>query len=342
MRILDRSTAALVATACLVVGLGGCEDDPLRSQLTKGVDPPAAVRDLVVVAVSDSTATVQWTAADDGSNGTPVASHELRFAAQPFGSHEWDGAASAALPRPPVTPGTVERFTLHGLHPDTTWWFRMRTRDAAGNWSPLSNAASARTWADGDSLPRVRDLLDEDFSPTVEVLAAVQGRLIAGGYVASSQFPTNHLLEWDGHGWNAVGGEIQGEVQAMTMHRGALVVMGWITQIGGTAVPGIAQWDGDVWTPIGGGILADGLRGNPRALVSYGDRLIAGGYFLPPEDATPVHCMAWNGAGWAALDEDVDGQKGEMRSTEVRSTPTEPALTRDRFPRTQRRRKALD
>ena len=54
-------------------------------------------------------------------------------------------ASVPGLPAPGV-PGTTESFTIPGLETGVTYHFAIKTVDAAGNWSPLSNVLSGEIY----------------------------------------------------------------------------------------------------------------------------------------------------------------------------------------------------
>ncbi len=84
-----------------------------------------------------------WTATgDDGTEGTATA-YELRFARAPFDDSSLDNATALALRLTPAASAAAEHYTLT-LPPERLWYMALRVRDGAGNWSPLSNLASAR------------------------------------------------------------------------------------------------------------------------------------------------------------------------------------------------------
>jgi hypothetical protein len=83
--------------------------------------------------------TLSWTApGDDGRVGTATL-YDMRMATSAIDSTTWSSAtAVSGMPAPRVA-GTTQNVTVHGLTNGTTYWFAMRTRDDAGNWSGISN-----------------------------------------------------------------------------------------------------------------------------------------------------------------------------------------------------------
>jgi WD40 repeat protein len=110
---------------------------------------PAPIADLTVETMTEDSITLSWTVIeDDASHGMP-AEYELRYSQQPFTEVAWDAANSAIPEDPtqlrPTTPGSQMAYTVSGLEENVTYHFAIRAIDAAGNISPLSNVAIAKT-----------------------------------------------------------------------------------------------------------------------------------------------------------------------------------------------------
>ena len=107
--------------------------------------PPARVTDLAVASVTDSSATLTWTApGDDGDVGTARA-YDIRFLTKEIDIDNWvraDGPDFSPIPR---EAGTSESWEVIGLEPAMTYYFAMVVQDEEGNKSPLSNGIMATT-----------------------------------------------------------------------------------------------------------------------------------------------------------------------------------------------------
>ena len=95
-----------------------------------------------VVASHAGDVTVLWTApGGDGYLGR-ASRYDLRYSSQPLTDANFDQATAASgVPRP-GTPGTTQACTITGLQSGVTYYFAIKTVDAAGNWSALSNVLS--------------------------------------------------------------------------------------------------------------------------------------------------------------------------------------------------------
>ncbi len=104
---------------------------------------PAAVGDLRVASVADTTLDLAFTAPPD-DQGT-VVRYQLRYVAgTSFPDASW--SAASAVPTPtPSSPGSPEAVTVGGLDPGGAYAFRIRSLDDASNWSELSAATTGST-----------------------------------------------------------------------------------------------------------------------------------------------------------------------------------------------------
>jgi hypothetical protein len=123
------------------------------------VTGPRAVADLTSIQVGDVLVTLSWTApGDDGAVGT-VAAYDLRRSTSLITDTNFS-SATAVLPSPvPVAGGLMQTYVSTGLLPNTRYYYAIKARDDAGNWSPISNVYSVTTSAvDVISPAKVGDL----------------------------------------------------------------------------------------------------------------------------------------------------------------------------------------
>jgi outer membrane protein assembly factor BamB len=109
---------------------------------------PAAVDSLKATDSSYTTVTLEWVApGDDSLSGGTCAGYDVRYAPWPISSATWDSAAECGGEPVPSWPGSPEVFVASGLEALTPYYFAMKTRDRASNWSKLSNMAFSHTGA---------------------------------------------------------------------------------------------------------------------------------------------------------------------------------------------------
>jgi subtilisin family serine protease len=105
---------------------------------------PLAVSGLRADSLSAGDAVLHWIApGDDGLLGR-ASRYQIQMTTR---SASLGDFASGAIfePPPPDTTGTPQRFVLHGLAADARYYFALRTRDDAGNWSAMSNVVTIST-----------------------------------------------------------------------------------------------------------------------------------------------------------------------------------------------------
>jgi chitodextrinase len=104
-----------------------------------------ATASVAVSAVSDTNATLAWTAVGDDSLTGTAASYEVRYSTAPITAANFSSATGVSGVPAPAAPGTPQSVVVHGLSRQVTYYFALRTADEAGNRSALSNVPSATT-----------------------------------------------------------------------------------------------------------------------------------------------------------------------------------------------------
>ncbi|MFN8548525.1 MAG: fibronectin type III domain-containing protein [Candidatus Eisenbacteria bacterium] len=113
------------------------------------VAPPFDITDLAVIDSTTTSLRLRWTTPADSltpwaEGSGEIASYEFRVADFPINGINWESAAPVAAPDPgPAgTPGTM---TVEPLEPGRQYYFAVRSLDASGNVSGLSNVVSGVT-----------------------------------------------------------------------------------------------------------------------------------------------------------------------------------------------------
>jgi len=107
--------------------------------------PPVAIHDLAVSGIDSLQATLHWSAPDDGEGGTVAAYQIGGLVGEPFDDvTDWSRALLIDGPTP-TAPGSATTFVASGLTPSTLYGFAVRSWDAQGAISPLSNFVSFTT-----------------------------------------------------------------------------------------------------------------------------------------------------------------------------------------------------
>ncbi len=98
----------------------------------------------VTVNTGKTTAVVHWTAPGDKCGNATCAEYELRYSTSSFDECNFEFGTQVST-TPPQSPGSQECFEVSGLTCNRTYYFAVRVKDSAGNWSVLSNVASGTT-----------------------------------------------------------------------------------------------------------------------------------------------------------------------------------------------------
>ncbi len=83
--------------------------------------------------------TLRWTAVGDDSLSGVAAAYDLRRSDSLITASNWSTATTLDGLPAPLASGTPQQVTVRGLTPGSTYYFAMRVRDDAGNWSGVSN-----------------------------------------------------------------------------------------------------------------------------------------------------------------------------------------------------------
>jgi len=108
---------------------------------------PAAIIDLQVhegLAVVNSRIKIEWTAPGGNGNEGVAASYEIRYSTNEITEENWDSADIADCDLQPQEAGTNQSFDVNGLEAATIYYFAIKTTDASGNISEISNSPAGK------------------------------------------------------------------------------------------------------------------------------------------------------------------------------------------------------
>ena len=118
--------------------------------------PPATISDLAADGSDPLCANLTWTAPADPDDAAP-ASYDVRYSTLPIDETNWVAATRVFNTPVPNVAGQLEQMTVTNLQPGTAYYFAIKTSDARGNISGLSNVAG-HTTGSMPSLPQVTSL----------------------------------------------------------------------------------------------------------------------------------------------------------------------------------------
>jgi hypothetical protein len=135
----------------LLVLAAGCANRPTQPKMPTDNIPPAAITDLTVLQITQSRVVLSWTTVGDDSLEGQAESYDAKYATFPISEANWDSAAHWRGTYGAVThrPGETDSCAVTHLLSNTKYYFALRTSDDVGNWSSISNIASATTLRNG-------------------------------------------------------------------------------------------------------------------------------------------------------------------------------------------------
>ncbi len=108
-------------------------------------EPPSDISNFLASNPSLSSIAFAWTApGDDGNSGT-ASQYDIRYSTANITEANFNSATQATGEPTPQVAGSAESFTVAGLQSGTTYYFAIKTRDDASNWSGISNITNATT-----------------------------------------------------------------------------------------------------------------------------------------------------------------------------------------------------
>ncbi|OQY27645.1 MAG: hypothetical protein B6244_09985 [Candidatus Cloacimonetes bacterium 4572_55] len=105
---------------------------------------PATITNLTVTSHTDNSAALQWTAPGDDGNQGQASLYDCRFSTSQINQNNFYNANPVSGMPTPAPAGVSQAVTVHGLQPNTTYYFAIRSRDEA-IWSNVSNNATVTT-----------------------------------------------------------------------------------------------------------------------------------------------------------------------------------------------------
>jgi hypothetical protein len=141
-------------------------------------------------------------------------------------------------------------------------------------------------------------------SLTVLSVAEYQGELVAGNHYVDDNVSFRQIYRRDGGVWSALsgpgGGDLDGDIRALTVFGGDLYAGGGFSEVGGVTVNGVVRWDGTDWAALTGSS-GTGVNSLARTFAVFDGDLYVGGHFTQAGGLTVNGVARWDGAEWAPL-----------------------------------------
>ena len=109
--------------------------------------PPAQIQNLAASNCDQHSCALSWTATgDDAASGT-AAAYDIRYSKSNITNQNWTSATQIETMNEPTpqAAGKTENLILTGLDAGSTYFFAIKARDAASNWSSISNVPTSVT-----------------------------------------------------------------------------------------------------------------------------------------------------------------------------------------------------
>ena len=86
---------------------------------------------------------LSWSAPGEDNNSTSTAAtaYDIRYSTAALTEANWGSATTVSGEPTPAVMGTTQSMQISGLTAGTTYYFGLKSVDASGNWSALSNVA---------------------------------------------------------------------------------------------------------------------------------------------------------------------------------------------------------
>ena len=159
-------------------------------------------------------------------------------------------------------------------------------------WSSLGNGLSVPLWQN----PAVEGLLVHD-----DLLLA------AGEFTHAGALAVNHVAQWDGTSWSALGEGVAFSGSALGHFNGDVFIGGEFNSSSSPGTSGLARWDGAEWHSIPVSPPDEETYHAVRAFEPFAGGLVVGGYFDEVGGVEARNVALWNGASWESIGLGVSG-----------------------------------
>lgn len=133
--------------------LGVSLNRTFRTQDLPDTTPPAAIVGASVSSITTTSAMLSWSAPADLPGGGAAASYDIRYSTTLITELNFGSATIVTGEPTPATPGTTQTYIIAGLTSSTAYYAVIKSQDAVGNISLISNVVSFTTQAPADTTP---------------------------------------------------------------------------------------------------------------------------------------------------------------------------------------------
>ncbi len=133
--------------------------------------------------------------------------------------------------------------------------------------------------------------------PVFAMILYKNSLIIGGGFKKVGSLVVNHIVEWNGSTFSALGTGVSDSVFALAIYQEELIAGGLFTAADGRTVNGIAVWTDSGWMPLKDGLGGRDIPGT-NAMTVFDNRLIVGGWFLSAGNTIAENIASWDGTTW--------------------------------------------
>lgn len=127
------------------VDLAGNIEGINTRRLIKDAQKPDIIIDLIATATSKQTVNLSWTSPSDPPNASSSAVYDIRYSLSEITEDNFYDATPSANPPAPHPVGSDQEFVVSDLNSAATYYFAIKSADAALNWSLVFNSPSVTT-----------------------------------------------------------------------------------------------------------------------------------------------------------------------------------------------------
>lgn len=146
---LKRDLCIVSAAIGLVAWAVHAHDRNVSAAAVKNLTAVPAVANPTLSISPSNAISLSWTVVEQDENDPasgPADRYDIRYSSDGLITEQnWDAAFQVRVEPTPLAQGTVQSYDITGLSQQTTYYVAMKLRDAANNWSGLSNVAKAAT-----------------------------------------------------------------------------------------------------------------------------------------------------------------------------------------------------
>jgi len=124
---------------------------PFTPAVPADITAPAAVSDLAISSVSNTSVIINWTAPGDDNNSGTATTYDVKYSTSEITAGNFSSATAATGESTPSIAGSSESMTVSGLSASTLYYFAIKTSDEVPNTSTISNVVSTTTTATPDT-----------------------------------------------------------------------------------------------------------------------------------------------------------------------------------------------